>query len=75
MVSKSKQVSRSRSLINLASVAASHDRSPLPVAAVSGIDHIVLHVNPAFCRLVGKKREELIGYLLPGDKIATPTDG
>ena len=37
------------------------ERSPLPMAAVEGMKHIVRHVNPAFCRLVGKKREELIG--------------
>jgi len=36
--------------------------SPLPIAAVEGKEHIVRHTNPSFCRLVGKKGEELIGY-------------
>jgi signal transduction histidine kinase len=36
--------------------------SPLAMVAVEGLGHIVCHVNPAFCRLVGKTREELIGY-------------
>lgn len=37
------------------------ERSPLPVAAAEGLTHIVRYVNPAFCRLVGKANEELIG--------------
>jgi len=36
--------------------------SPLPMAAVEGKEHIVRHINPSFCRLVGRKGEELIGY-------------
>ena len=35
--------------------------SPLPLAAVKEREHTVLYVNPAFCRLVGKATEELIG--------------
>lgn len=35
--------------------------SPLPMIEVEGRDHIVRFVNSAFCALVGKPREELIG--------------
>jgi PAS domain S-box-containing protein len=35
--------------------------SPLPTATVAGAKHIVRNVNPAFCRLVGKSKDELIG--------------
>jgi two-component system, NtrC family, sensor kinase len=37
------------------------EASPYPVAAVVGTGHIVQYVNPAFCLLVDKPREELIG--------------
>ena len=36
--------------------------SPLPMAAAGGKNHIVVYVNPAFCNLVGKKKEDLIGH-------------
>ena len=35
--------------------------SPLPMAAVEGDGHIVRYINPAFCRLIGKKCEEIAG--------------
>ena len=35
--------------------------SPLPLIAVVGREHTARYVNPAFCRLVGKEVEELIG--------------
>ena len=38
------------------------ERSPLPQVAVEGATHIVRYVNPAFSRLVGKERSELIGH-------------
>src|SRR5512141_3267762 len=45
--------------------------SPLPIATVSGAKHIVCYVNPAFCRLVGKGKDELMGNpfaeIVPGD--------
>ena len=47
--------------------------SPLPMAAVEGKEHIVRHINPSFCRLVGKKGEELIGY--PFAKAGLEADG
>jgi len=47
--------------------------SPLPMAAVGGKEHIVRHINPSFCRLVGKKGEELIGY--PFAKAVPEADG
>ena len=37
------------------------ERSPLPMAALEGATHLVRYVNPAFCRLVRKKSEELVG--------------
>ena len=35
--------------------------SPLPLAATAGPQHIIRYVNPAFCQLVRKKREKLVG--------------
>jgi two-component system NtrC family sensor kinase len=35
--------------------------SPLPVAALAGLNHTLRYVNPAFCRLAGKTKDELIG--------------
>jgi len=35
--------------------------APLPMAAVEGTGHILRYLNPAFCRLMHKPREELIG--------------
>lgn len=37
------------------------ERSPQPMVAVEGETHVVSYANPAFTRLVGKKRKELIG--------------
>ena len=37
------------------------ESSPMPMAAVEGASHTVRYLNPAFCRLIGKTREELIG--------------
>lgn len=38
-------------------------RSPLPMAAVEGTSRIVRYVNPAFCRLIGRPAERLVGKL------------
>ena len=35
--------------------------SPLPVAALAGPSHTVRYVNPAFCRLADKAKDDLIG--------------
>lgn len=35
------------------------DGSPLPMALLTGPRHIVQYVNPAFCRMAGKKKDEL----------------
>ena len=40
--------------------------SPMPMAAVDGAGHIVRYVNPAFCLLIGKTSEELIGNAFSG---------
>jgi len=37
------------------------ERAPLPIVEVQGSAHRVSHVNSAFCRLLGKSREDLIG--------------
>jgi two-component system NtrC family sensor kinase len=37
------------------------ESSPLPVAALAGPNHTLRYVNPAFCRLTGKTKDELIG--------------
>src|SRR5580692_1140010 len=37
------------------------DKSPLPVAALAGPNHIIRYVNSAFCRLACKAKDELIG--------------
>ena len=37
------------------------EHSPLPMAAVEGVSHILRDVNPAFCRLMDKSRQQLVG--------------
>ncbi len=37
------------------------ERAPLPMAAMEGGSYIVRDANPAFCRLIGKAKEELVG--------------
>src|SRR5512135_2668571 len=37
------------------------ERSPQPMVAVEGTTHVVIYLNPAFARLVGRERKELIG--------------
>ena len=37
------------------------ERSPMPMAELEGVGHVMRYVNPAFCRLVGKSTEALIG--------------
>jgi signal transduction histidine kinase len=37
------------------------DRSPLPMVEVEGREHVVCFVNSAFCALLGKRRDELVG--------------
>jgi signal transduction histidine kinase len=35
--------------------------SPLPIATLAGTNHTLLYVNPAFCRLADKSKDDLIG--------------
>ena len=35
--------------------------SPMPIIGVEDAAHRVSYVNPAFCRLVGKREGELLG--------------
>jgi signal transduction histidine kinase len=37
------------------------EHAPLPMATVEGATHIIRYVNPAFCRLMDKPREQLLG--------------
>src|SRR5687768_14152206 len=37
------------------------EHAPLPMATMEGATHIVRYANPAFCRLIGKPIEELLG--------------
>ncbi|MDP2817606.1 MAG: ATP-binding protein [Polaromonas sp.] len=37
------------------------EHAPLPMATVEGASHIVRYVNPAFCRLMDKSQEQLLG--------------
>ncbi|MBA3587098.1 MAG: PAS domain-containing protein, partial [Chloroflexi bacterium] len=34
------------------------------MAATSGTDHLVRHANPAFCRLVGREWNVVVGHSL-----------
>jgi PAS domain S-box-containing protein len=38
------------------------EASPIPMAALEGAGHIIRYVNPSFCVLAGKRREELTGH-------------
>ncbi len=38
------------------------ERSAQPMVAVEGISHVVIYMNPAFARLVGRDRKDLIGH-------------
>lgn len=49
------------------------EHAPLPMARVEGATHIVRYANPAFCRLVGKVRDELVGK--PFGEILPEADG
>lgn len=46
------------------------ETSPMPMAGVEGPSHTVRYVNPAFCLLTGKTKEELIGKAISA---AAPT--
>ena len=37
------------------------ERSPQPMVAVEGTTHVVIYLNPAFARLVGRERMDLVG--------------
>ena len=37
------------------------EASPMPIVAMAGAHHVVCYVNPAFCGLLGRPKEELIG--------------
>src|ERR1017187_5586003 len=37
------------------------EHAPLPMVTVEGASHIVRYVNPAFCQLLDKPSEQLVG--------------
>lgn len=49
------------------------ERSPVAMAELEGSGHVVRYANPAFCRLLGKSREALVGS--PFAAIAQEGDG
>src|SRR5947207_3378765 len=40
------------------------ESSPMPIVVISGASGVIRYANPAFCRLVGKIRQEVIGDLI-----------
>ena len=42
------------------------ERAPLPLLEVQGSAHTVVYVNSAFCSLMGKTRDELVGHPFAG---------
>jgi signal transduction histidine kinase len=37
------------------------EHAPLPIATVDGVTHFVCYANPAFCRMMSKPAEQLVG--------------
>jgi two-component sensor histidine kinase len=56
----------------LAELSSSFDHSPWAVSELSGETHIVRYANSAFCQLIDKPREEVIGR--PLDLLLPPAD-
>ncbi len=52
------------------------NRAPLPLVEVQGKEHVVIHVNAAFCKLIGKRQDELLGQpfcdIVPGANVCLP---
>lgn len=62
MPSKKKTASSADTAPDVASLAAPViECAPLAMVEVEGPDHVVCFVNPAFCRLLNKRREDLLG--------------
>jgi len=40
------------------------EHAPLPMASVEGATHLVRYANPAFCQLLGKSSDQLVGFPL-----------
>jgi PAS domain S-box-containing protein len=49
------------------------EHAPLPMATVEGASHIVRYVNPAFCRLLDKPSDQLVG--IPFREMLPEMDG
>ena len=59
MAAKQKSAHQPPDLLSLCLAITEH--APLPMATVEGASHIVRYVNPAFCRLLDKPSEQLVG--------------
>lgn len=57
---------------SIADLSSSFDIAPWAVTELSGDTHIVRYANPAFCGLIGKAHDEVIGK--PFDGLAPQTD-
>lgn len=57
---------------SIADLSSSFDIAPWAVTELSGETHIVRYANPAFCRLIGKSHDEVIGR--PFNGLAPKTD-
>lgn len=57
---------------SIADLSSSFDIAPWAVTELSGESHIVRYANPAFCRLIGKAHDEVIGR--PFDGLAPQTN-
>ncbi|UTP41462.1 PAS domain-containing protein [Phenylobacterium sp. LH3H17] len=57
---------------SIGALSSSFDHAPWAVTELSGETHIVRYANPAFCRLIGKSNDEVIGR--PFDGLAPQTD-
>ena len=59
MAAKQKSAHQPPDLLSLCLAITEH--APLPMATVEGASHILRYVNPAFCRLLDKPSEQLVG--------------
>lgn len=57
---------------SIADLSRSFDHAPWAVTELSGETHVVRYANPAFCRLIGKAHDDVIGR--PFDGLAPRTD-
>lgn len=54
-------ISTAKQMLEQSVLQAVMQNAPLPMAQVEGPEHLVWSINPAFCTLLGKSEEQLIG--------------